>query len=434
MRKLKFSPGYSNRKINWPISLLLLVVFFSTLVSSCSNDQKVPTSGGSTYTSLQQVFCLNVLSNVSAHFNKTNPDSIQLKTQIAIDSVLNDDSVQSLIGNWTRVWGPVVYAVDSQAINTMYIVKQDTAENYVVAIAGTNATSITDWLSEDFDLIKMIGWPYNNDVDSSKKISLPTATGLLALTTMISPSGFKNLPLPAVAYLKECALLHKINVWVTGHSLGGALSPAYALFLNDTRNAVFGVGNNATINCLGVAGASPGNDSFSAYYNRQLGSNTYRVWNQMDVVPHGFQPNMIMQIPNLYNSDTLILPFPATEKVKGVTVNMNDLLIFTDSIATAFRMLQLYPQDTVNFTGGLYHKPSSSGLDTTEYLIEALYQHVPAYGVFFGIGAFQSAVQRVLGLSSPFFSVGLPPVNVANYDTTGKGFNANKFIPAPKKL
>lgn len=100
-----------------------------------------------TYTTQQATFCLNIISNLSAQYNGNNQATIQSKTAEAINKVLNNSGTAPLIGNWTCAWGPVVVAANNKAINTMYVAKsKDNGQtNYVVAIAGTDATSVLDW-------------------------------------------------------------------------------------------------------------------------------------------------------------------------------------------------------------------------------------------------------------------------------------------------
>ncbi len=82
----------------------------------------------------------------------------------------------------------------------------------------------------------------------------------------------------------------RLEISVTGHSKGGALAPALALFLSDTQNDLVAVpehyqwnpGPDAKIVCYGFAGPTPGNCNFARYFNEQLGKNYYRYNNMMD--------------------------------------------------------------------------------------------------------------------------------------------------------
>ena len=73
-------------------------------------------------------------------------------------------------------------------------------------------------------------------------------------------------------------------VAVTGHSKGGALSVATALWLDET----FAASRNAEIQCFAFAGSTPGNAAFAQRYNTRLAGRSRRIINRFDAVPHAF--------------------------------------------------------------------------------------------------------------------------------------------------
>jgi hypothetical protein len=90
-----------------------------------------------------------------------------------------------------------------------------------------------------------------------------------------------------------------VEVIVTGHSLGGALSASVALALFNLQGQ-WDPGHLATVSALPSAGATPGNADFSRYFGDSLGLRTIRVWNRLDVVPHAWQLDMLEAVPSLY--------------------------------------------------------------------------------------------------------------------------------------
>ena len=103
------------------------------------------------YDQQQTLFCLSMLAHVS--------DNEKIISDLA------DPTVQSKIGQWTILCGPVIYYHDPKNQvwdNIMYVAKGENAETnnpqYVVAIAGTNPKSVFDWLQEDFDTHEMLPW------------------------------------------------------------------------------------------------------------------------------------------------------------------------------------------------------------------------------------------------------------------------------------
>lgn len=177
------------------------------------------------------------------------------------------------------------------------------------------------------------------------------------------------------------------DVCVTGHSLGGALAPTLALYLSDNKTS-WSAERTVSISCLPVAGATPGNDKFAAYYETQLGSTTTRVWNKLDVVPHGFEEDMLQQVTTIYPGINcpIWLPLVVNRLIKE-TQNINYTQLLSDE------------SQTVVFDNGLY-------AIQTDYLGQALYNHVAAYGVYFNIFDFQILVNDILQLGAPYFTAG----------------------------
>jgi hypothetical protein len=341
------------------------------------------------YTFNQQVFCLNALSNRSSAYNGmfTDAKDIAKQTKIDIQKVLNDkdssvsNNVQSEIGQWSLLWGPVVVAYAGKAINTMYIAAS--GGQYVVAIAGTDMTSIKDWCSEDFKVKNTVAWPlFVNDGSKVPMISEATDDGLNALLTMTDPD-----PKGPTALDFLIAEGDKVKgITVAGHSLGGALSPVYALYLYQK----FANANNIPVNCNPVAGPTPGDNTFSDYYGQRLAKTTTRVWNSQDVVPHAWDYNLMAEISALYD------PAPSCPQVVTDFVNAKRKETQQNNYT------HVVP-NAPSFKMALFNS-GSSGLPA--FLEQLKCQHICAYGNYFQIGGFQQRVQTLLGLTNPYFSAG----------------------------
>lgn len=396
------------------ISYLLLLAIGTLILSSCAGEQeKEKLASGPAYNFEQQVFCLNALSNISSHFNGNDESKILSLTTSAIDSVLSDDSVQNYIGHWKRVWGPLLKAYDQKATNTMYIAQSlDSPGIYVVAIAGTDASSKADWLKYDFNVYKRSVWPYVNPQNTKMLISDGTNDGLTNLVTLQGYNTDTKSQSTAEAFLKSRAGQlqsgKQMNIWVTGHSLGGALSPVYALYLDYERtNDKWSNANNVIVHCIAVAGATPGNDVFSNYYDNVLGSRTIRVWNTLDEVPHGFEINMLKQMPTLYQDASIYMDKDDSISLQGV--------IGTLALGN-YKYTQLLP-DTPGFTSNFYSSANmrpNAQVNPDTFFGQVISQHIPAYANYYQIDSFQYKVMRRLNLDQPFFSEGMNPAGIKN--------------------
>jgi hypothetical protein len=157
-----------------------------------------------------------------------------------------------------------------------------------------------------------------------------------------------------------------VNLYVTGHSLGGALSSVMALWLADTRTQ-WDPNHQTTIQAYCYAGPTAGNTDFATYLNGRLGENAHRIWNSLDVVPHAWNVNDLQQIPTLYEPQ-----IPSEQwminLVNGIVKTLQDLGLNYEQIEVS-QELQ-----------GQYNNKYPSFLDQMRY------QHVQAYLDLLGLG------------------------------------------------
>ncbi|HVO23289.1 MAG TPA: hypothetical protein VMW56_06635 [Candidatus Margulisiibacteriota bacterium] len=93
-----------------------------------------------------------------------------------------------------------------------------------------------------------------------------------------------------------------LEIIVTGHSKGGALAPALALWLVETRDH-WAPGKRARIGCYAFAGPTPGNAEFGRRVGAKLDGPCRRVVNTNDVVTHAWDKAGLASIPALYGGE-----------------------------------------------------------------------------------------------------------------------------------
>ncbi|MEM7584191.1 MAG: hypothetical protein AAF560_12460, partial [Acidobacteriota bacterium] len=221
-------------------------------------------------------------------------------------------------------WGPVVYQAPGSNVadNVMYVVRNTkNPGQYTVGIAGTNFKSSFDWLVED----GLVSWtvPWHSGQPSAGRIALGTATGLSILQslTAVPHVGGTTQSVDVMTYLGQQIGGGDGSVYVTGHSLGGALSPVFGLWLDENKASW---GPKADVNVYLFAGPTPGDQTFASYYKGRLGGTTHSHWNANDVVPHAWSqqtaPNL-SQMPGLYEdfpADAKVTPGPVINGLIGV--------------------------------------------------------------------------------------------------------------------
>src|SRR5713101_5560204 len=98
-----------------------------------------------------------------------------------------------------------------------------------------------------------------------------------------------------------------VEVHVTGHSKGGAVSSTLALWLAETQGHdpvpeedQWDPRHRATVYAYSFAGPTAGNGKFAAHSNGVIGPRCHRIVNRLDVVPHAWAVSDLEQIPSLY--------------------------------------------------------------------------------------------------------------------------------------
>jgi lipase (class 3) len=170
-----------------------------------------------------------------------------------------------------------------------------------------------------------------------------------------------------------------IDVTVTGHSKGGALAPALALWLTETRSSPAPNGvhwdrhEGPPVRCVSFAGPTPGNADFSFRIDSKLGDVHDRVINTNDIVPHAWERDSLLMIPELYDRRSAPLR-PLVDEIASGTA------------ALRYRHAE---SGHISFAGGLD--------DDRSFIHEFIYQHLDAYIERFGLSSEMDALTFFLG-------------------------------------
>lgn len=297
-------------------------------------------------------------------------------------------SLQGPLGPWELLWGPGVLQVLPGAIpaNTMFLARQRDTGELFISIAGTNPFSAYAWLAEDFDVDETRPWGYG-DAREGVATSRATLTGLRALQGMVPPPGVpgENSTLAEFleVYLEEET--GPVALTVSGHSLGGALSPALALWLLDTQHQ-WDHQQRADITVYAYAGPSPGNDDFACYIDERLNGRLHRIYNPMDVVTHAWEVADLVELKALYT------PNIARDALWDKAVDF--LIATTNGISYRHFAPNAKPLD-----GKVKEELVSRWVPSAVNLVgQVLYQHTLAYFELLGIEypEKQSAIGRNL--------------------------------------
>jgi hypothetical protein len=146
----------------------------------------------------------------------------------------------------------------------------------------------------------------------SAAVAIPIAPADLRpkLETQARPDGRQSL----LTFLRAQAERRggaPLEVVVTGHSKGGALAQAVAVWLKDALDSAdpaerWDGGRGARVVCHAFAGPTPGNAGFARRIERALGRDHHHLRNMHDIVTRAWQVDELRGIPELYGARSAV--------------------------------------------------------------------------------------------------------------------------------
>ena len=221
------------------------------------------------------------------------------------------------LGTWKLSQNPVIYATQPPnakkglvAENTTVILNNKDETAFIIGVAGTNFISTYDWFIEDLEVETQIPWNteivnyntpnYNpNGSTSQGYVSKSTAIALSNVWNKKNAKGKTAIELLTASLPKKSK--KTITISVTGHSLGGAISPALAQALQDNQEIWNPNKLKVSIVTYIFAGPTPGDEDWVNYVKNSLGtSNVSSTYNKNDIVPHAWDLSMISEMRTLF--------------------------------------------------------------------------------------------------------------------------------------
>ncbi|WP_143310080.1 lipase family protein [Chitinophaga vietnamensis] len=180
--------------------------------------------------------------------------------------LLKDNSYATQ-GLWDLCW----YGAQNE--NLLFVARQKKTGQLAIVIRGTVWKDLKN-VFEDLDVLHTVNW-------MGGYISQGIYTGLQNLIHLEGEDGSTLLNY----ILQYLADVNPPQIFITGHSLGGALASVFALHLKTS------IVYPANWSVYTFASPSVGDQGFVSYYNNEFSdgiSSAYRIYNNCDLVPCAF--------------------------------------------------------------------------------------------------------------------------------------------------
>ncbi len=188
--------------------------------------------------------------------------------------------------HWSLVWGP--HEDLDLAYRAFVVQDTETPTRYAVVIRGSEL-SVTNPLGT------LINWFNDLDVGTLVPFSDTASQGNVAKGTANAMNDL--LDLPSVGHQPKLSdfltsLLADSEIYVTGHSLGGAQAAVVAAWIAANRPSPSGV------KAYTFAAPTPGDGAFATYLASV--AEVHRYWNQWDFIPHAFDATGLSEVGTWY--------------------------------------------------------------------------------------------------------------------------------------
>lgn len=412
----------------------------------------------------QQMLCFAYLAYSGEGITTPDPEPA-IKTLITngLNSITSVD-----LSGWEIAWGPVTYTVPGSLYqdNLMYVMQKKGSSDYAIVIRGTNGINELDWLLEDFEVQNTVAWPLSGNQNSQQTGAEVTESTSIAMNILLNNMTDPTTQDTLVQFLNSVTK-SPANICVTGHSLGGALTPTLALWLIENPSQ-WDVSSNSTVSCISFAGPTAGNQQFATYsmnmfvnamqagsfpgWDTSLGSNCDTVVCDMDIAPFFYSYANIFDFSTanagpLFNVYPQINPanlsYPGGEEWSYLQEYVV-MPLAAGLYAQNFTALQPPPGSTQQVLSGTFNGngPASDSLSDylTAFYTQASWQHVYSYPQILNVTELQSG-QSIINEDLPSFSLSsispsyldnnannpANPIEVALV-FTGTGFDQNATI------
>jgi hypothetical protein len=281
-------------------------------------------------------------------------------------------------GNWQAVW----LGLSQDRANLAFIAQNISSNALAVSIRGTQFNSLID-LGEDMAVGSIspftAAFPAGNPGNNPLMVSRGSMEAFTEMMASIYIPARTNLMQALAALVSNAA--SGPTLYVTGHSLGGAMATMIALYLAAQPAAAWG-GTAPALAVYTFAAPTAGLSAFASYYDQIFPSNAWRVYNVWDVVPNAWASMGNVEGGDNPAGDFYPSPGPAatltvTELINNFIMDMYGDYVYVQTNGGVTPNQNAIPLNGVVTYGdaGSFYDPASTCPTTADFFGQVAYQH-----------------------------------------------------------
>ena len=289
----------------------------------------------------------------------------ELRIFNAINSQLANPALATS-AEWSAVW----VGLTQDRANLAYIAQNTTQNAFAVCLRGTQFNSLVD-LAEDLNVASVAEFTAAPAFDQPLLVSQGSMQAFTEITNACFIPARTNLLQALQAMLQNAP--SNPTLYITGHSLGGAMATMVALYL-----AAQSWSNAPTFGVYTFAAPTAGLQAFADCYDAVFPSNSFRVYNVWDIVPNAWVESDLIDV-----LDTFYPSLVSTPSGPGPAQNVGVNSLISEFIAAPGSNVYVQTNQTVNAdpvntatygTDGTY---DSSAVSPTmgDFLAQVSFQH-----------------------------------------------------------
>lgn len=226
-----------------------------------------------------------------AYASENNPTEIK---RVIVEQLADTDYATG--NEWELAWGPGLVINNS---NMLYVVQHKKIPScYAIAIRGTDPSFVFN-IIEDIGVLHLLPYTEAQQASGIENISLAAGTwlGLQSIVFVQGEAAATGQSMTIIEFFKNIIETNgedQIQIFITGHSLGGCLANVLTTWMTDNIYNLNLPNGKVFLKTYTFAAPTGGNQQYADYCGWQFNEQSrvkvesFRVYNQKDLVPYAW--------------------------------------------------------------------------------------------------------------------------------------------------